>query len=251
MPDDLRSVYDAVQALRRRKDALQTVPEAEQAFRSLLAEELQRTGELRNRLEELRQEEGRRTARAFHEEEELSPLGPDLGTATIQSERRPRKLVPAPRAVPLSPVRRRVGRQVRQFHFVWGVDDNLLSVVNQVVADENRPLGEALAMLPWDAFAAQTGESEAVRAKRLEEWYAILVEYRGWLESKVNQIEMQYRDSLGIWERWLARDRDPEGQDDWKQFTEEARKAELATAARLQEEIKELEARLRLAEGKR
>ncbi|HYT92730.1 MAG TPA: hypothetical protein VEL76_28695 [Gemmataceae bacterium] len=241
---ELRRLYDAVQALRGRLDDLRTVEQAQAAYEAVLTVELARVTELQRRLEELRLRWGRLTARV--EGAEAEPLPWSTGTGQLWSRRAaPPRQVPTESDSPArAEARERLALLVNRFQFVWRLGAEVLGRVNEIVADEGRPLGEALALLPWEAFADGRREATAQQLTRLTEWEQALAEYRGRIESDVNIRETRFRSWLGVWELWRSRECDPHSGSRWDTFLAERRRALIEEADRLRQEIEDLEKRL-------
>jgi hypothetical protein len=139
---------------------------------------------------------------------------------------------------------------VNQFQFYWQLGEDLVGQVNQVVADDSLPLGEALALLPWRAFEDPGPAGADAHCTRLAEWAKALAEYRGYLESRIDILRTQSRDWLGIWELWRARAAGTGGREDWDTFIADKRRALGEEADRLRQEVLALEARLRAGGGR-
>jgi hypothetical protein len=247
--DELRPIYEAVQKLRGRREELQTVEAADRAYRELLAAETAAVTELRRRRDDLEREWLRRSARPDLTEDESATWEPAWKPPAWTGQP-PRPAAPPPeqRAASAGQVRRRLGRLILQYQYVWQLESALLGQVNCIVADEDRPLGEALALLPWRAFAEPGRESPMAHRQRLADWRAALDSYRDQLEGAIDILETQLRGCLGIWELWRRREQQ-DGRPPWDRFIEESRRALREEATRLRQEVLGLEARLGTAGG--
>jgi hypothetical protein len=245
--DELHPIFDAVVELHRRWEELQTVELADRAYQEELAEETRRLADLqarRDRLEGLWQ----RRSRPVEADADVAAWEPAWGqeAAPLQPTSRP----PPPAEKPTvsgSQARRSLARLLNRFRYDWQLEDAILGLVNRIVADEDRPLGEALVLLPWKAFEEAGRDTEPGHLERLAEWRAALVEYRGRLEADVDILEARFRGFLGIWELWRGRERDAQGHQLWRDLIDEQRRALDAESTRLRLEIVDLETRLREA----
>jgi hypothetical protein len=246
---ELRPVYDSVRELLVRRTELRTVEQAEAAFKGLVDAEADALAGLTRRREELEASLRRRDLDPVPHEMIAPP--PPL----LSQERRP----DAPRAdrpPPAEPVRpagsrQRLKRLVNRWAFRWELDDGLVARINAIVDDADRPAGEALALLPWAAFASPTSDQEAASTHlaRLLEWADALGEYRGRLAGEVRMLEVRYRGLLGIWELWRRRESDPGGRARWLAFAADKRRALAAEAEEVRKAVADLEGRL--SEGAR
>jgi hypothetical protein len=247
--DDVQPVHEAARELRRRWEELLTVEQADRAYQELVAEATKQRDDLRRRRDELERAWRRHTA-PEEPDAELASWEPAWGAELWRWQPSPQPAPPPePQPVAGSQARRRLGRLVMRFRDAWRLEAVVLGLVNQIVAEEHRPLGEALALLPWTAFAEPGGDGPADHRARLAEWRQALVEYRDWLGPEVNRLETQTRGSLGIWELWRDRERDAEGKERWESFITETRRVCGEEAERLRQEVRDLEARLRGAGG--
>src|SRR5262249_12249516 len=158
-----------------------TLEQAKAAHDGLLAAESAAVAGLRGRREELEQELAQ-LEQEPEEDEEVAPAAQARGSS--RPPRRPpaeRPPEPPPRPVG-SEARERFGDLVNQFRYFWQLDEDLMGQVNRIVADEDRPLGEALALLPWRTFEDPGRDGPEEHLTRLAEWAAALEEYRGKLE---------------------------------------------------------------------
>jgi hypothetical protein len=143
--------------------------------------------------------------------------------------------------------RRSLRTTVNRFRYVWKLAPALLGRINAIADDADRPLGEALALLPWEAFLAAPSEPDAAHAARLGEWAEALEEYRDRLSGEVEALEAQSQGWAGIWQLW--RQREGAGAARWETFLAERRRALREEAERLRHAADALEARLRGAGG--
>jgi hypothetical protein len=241
--DALRPDYDAVRALCGRRDELQTVEQARAAYEGLLSAESALVAGLKRRRDDL-EREGERRSREAEIEEDLGPV-----ETAWDPQARPWRAPPVPPEPPRAPARGtdgearfQLGLLVNQFQYVWRLDEALVGRVNQLVADPNRPLGEALALLPWAVFEGPGHADGAEHLARLDEWGEALADCRGRLEAENDMLETRFRGWLGIWELWRGREGD--GREAWDTFIAHKRRALGEEAGRLREAIAGLEARL-------
>jgi hypothetical protein len=239
----LRPDYDATRTAAARRDELATVEEARAAYEGLLTAESALVADLRRRRDELEREWERRS-RPADPDDELGPVEP-----AWDPQARPWKATSAPPEPPRvegggpdPEARYRLGLLVNQFQYAWNLGDALVGRVNQVVADPDRPLGEALALLPWTAFEEPADDDEAGHLARLTGWGEALAEYRRRLDADNDMLETRYRGWLGIWELWRGREGD--GGKAWDTFLAQKKRALGEEAGRLREAVAGLEARL-------
>jgi hypothetical protein len=238
----LRLDYDAVHALRGRREELSTVEQARAAYESVVADETRVLDALRRRKESLEREWGRRI-RAPAEPGPEPWLVPWQPTGVPSPSPRPAPLPRPPRPDAGQRLRRRLTLLINQHRYVWPLTPAVLGQVNQIAEDNDRPLGEALALLPWEAFAGQAGESEEAYLERLAEWGKALAAYRHRLEADVEVQQARLGGWLGIWQLWRAQE-GPEGQQRWEAFLAGKRRSLEEEAEGLRGEIAGLEARL-------
>jgi hypothetical protein len=239
--EELRPIYDAVQALLARRCELRTVEQAQAAFDSLLVTESEALATLIRRREAVRSELLRQTIRPTSHEA-LAPPPPVARAAPKPRVATP--VNPTPFAVKApAGAKQRFKRMVNRWSFVWGLDEGLLARINAIVDNDEHLAGEALALLPWEVFVTPTSKQEGgtAHAARILEWADALVEYRARLEGEVQRLEVRYRGLLGIWELWRRRESDLEGNARWQAFVEDKRQALVEEADGVQRMIAELE----------
>jgi hypothetical protein len=249
--DRLRAVYDAVQDLRRRSAEVRTVEQAVRAYEEQLAAATAAVAELRRRCDALEREWLQRSTPTTSDETDPlpPPLGTDAPTAGPRSAGTPKAPPREPRSAVTSRARLHLGRLVMQYRYAWGLEAVLLGQVSRIVANEDRPLGEAVALLPWRVFAERGRDTEAAYAERLTDWQAALDEYRVRLETEIDILETRFRGSWEIWRLWRARESGAEGRQQWDTFIADSLRAQGEKAAELRRQIQDLEVRLRGPEG--
>jgi hypothetical protein len=244
----LRPVYDAVRDLQGRRDELQSVAQARAACEALLAGESAARDELRRRKEELQDA----VRRATDPRREEGPAPWEFNAAAHTPWQPPPRRVAPPRP-PRPPIGQWVRDQLRVLvnahQFAWKLDPGLLGRINRIADSTDRPLGEALALLPWEAFAAPGFGGESAHRTRLAEWREALEQYLAALEADVEFLEQQTEGWAGIARLWRERDRGPDEQDRWKTYLDERRRGLRDEADALRRDCAELEGRLRAAGG--
>jgi hypothetical protein len=140
---------------------------------------------------------------------------------------------------------------VNRWQHAWGLAAALVGQVNRIADDADRPLGQALLLLPWGAYEARVpGETAEAQRARLTEWRDALCEYHGRLAAEIDICETRFHRYLGIWELWLQRHQGAEGQARWAAFLAGKRRANAGEIARLENEVAALAAQLWRAEGR-
>ena len=120
--------------------------------------------------------------------------------------------------------------------------------INQIADSPDRPLGEALSLLPWTVFEnpAHRGESSEDHLARLTQWGEALREYSERLQGEIETLELQYHRWLGIWEQWCAcgwnttEGPDAVQRERWDDFLEAGRQDLRRKMAEVQREIARL-----------
>ncbi len=251
---ELRPLYDEIQQMRERRQELESVEQARDAYESLLAEEEVLLSRLRGRKAEIEQEKSRGLLTASQprwdqflppepRRTEVPPARPSASPVPVGAA-----LAPSPPEVrpKSSRVRRNVKKMVARWSHAWNLAANVRARINRVADDVERPLGEALALLDWSVFKDRTRshEREDTYLKRLAEWGEALAEYRDLLAGEIDIQETRFRRWLGIWELWQGRDRSAADQDRWTSFVAETRRAKREEAAALEGEIAQIEQEL-------
>jgi hypothetical protein len=116
--------------------------------------------------------------------------------------------------------------------------------INQIVEDGERPLGEAIVLLPPKAFDPLRGEPADDYAARLAAWMEALEECRRRLENDARRDEVNLRPWLGVRDLWLERETDA-GRDAWADYLKRCRDEISAEIDKLQADADRLEGLLR------
>jgi hypothetical protein len=149
----------------------------------------------------------------------------------------------APRAEPpphrpaLAQDRAALSRLANRFQHALAVDAAVLARINQIVEDGDRPLGEAVALLPDQGFAPLLRESPEDHADRLAAWAEALRECQRRLENEIRRDEASLRPWLGVRDLWLGRERDEDGRAAWQEYLAGCRDEAAAEVARLEAEV--------------
>jgi hypothetical protein len=164
-------------------------------------------------------------------------------------ERSPQVLSPLPPLPPSGRVRERLFELVNRFKDEWKLDA-VLSQINQVLV-EDRPTGEVLVLLPWEAFARPLAGIEAAERHRtrLEAWRQALEEYQWLLQDEVELLELRLRGWIGVHQLWQSRSDGSAGNDAWNEYLRQAHRDFDEECARLCTEIDRLQAELTALEG--
>jgi len=237
---NIRLAYDAVQQLRARWEALQTVEQARAEYEVLVAEEERRLADLQKHKSELEIQKRRLTTRT-REQEFIDP-------PSIPKRRGPIKQsisIPANSPVPTQVAARlQLKKLVNRWAYAWGMTASVQGQINRIADDLERPLGEALALLDWSVFADATRLRETPEAHlaRLTEWEEALIVYRDRLAGEIDTQEIRFRRWLPIWECWRIRESSTEGKARWDTFIAETHRAKQAELERVQQHIDQLKA---------
>jgi hypothetical protein len=151
---------------------------------------------------------------------------------------------PAPRRPSLTQNRAQLSEWANRFQRFIGVEAGVLMRINQIVEDADRPLGEALALLPAGAFEPLRGEPAEEYAARLAAWTEALEECRRRLDNEVKRDQVNLGTWLGVRDLWLGRERDG-GRDDWEDYLKRCREEITAEIDRLHAEAERLEGQMR------
>jgi hypothetical protein len=251
--EELRRARGDLEGLRARWEALQTVERARADYEQLTADQAARLDGLRRRKQELEAECYRLSQGPAEEAgEEPAPFPePDVPPAAPRPSawQEPPARPAGPGAA--GPGRQLLKRLVNRWQHAWGLAAALVGQVNRIADDADRPLGEALLLLPWGACEGRVaGETAQARQARLTEWRDALREYHVRLAAEIDIFETRFRGWLGIWELWLRRHEGAEGQARWATFLDQKRRATAQEIAGLEGEVAALEARLRQARGR-
>lgn len=248
---DLRSIYDGIQVLLARRADLQTVEQARTVFEQLVVAETNALDGLLRRREALEVELRRRAQVA----EPVAPFDPPAPIRpAVHAALRPAVPVrpPRPQETPPGKARRQLKILVNRFAYAWRLDDALRGRINGIVDDRERPLGEALALLPWSVFAEPTSSQEVRTAhqERLLAWASALGEYQTRLAAEVEMLLVRYRGWLGIWELWRQNTNMPDGGARWLAFVADKKRALEGDAQQARQAIADLERQLAREAGR-
>jgi hypothetical protein len=203
---EVRPVYDKVRILRAQWTELQSIPQAQAAYETALAAERDELAALQQRRDDLEDAQRRLEPSRY-----VPPVSPQPGPA---GPRRPewgplREQVFVPAELPWGqsqPVvaRIRLKKLINRWRFVWGLDPGVQAQINQIADSPDRPVGEALSLLPWSVFdnSAHPGESSEDHLQRLIQWGEALREYGDRLQEEIERLKLHYHRWLGIWEQW-------------------------------------------------
>jgi hypothetical protein len=238
---EIRPVYQDVQRLRTTWEELREVERAVAEYLRLLAAEERRLADLAQRKDQLAAYLDRLRLLDGNDEEEISfpavgqssPSRRTAGWRVIQArpggpERR------SPDRTRLTTQRRRLKQLVNRWAPAWDLATVVLAEINRVAEDDQRPLGEAIALLDWRIFEdpSLSGATEQAHLGRLAEWGAALTEYRDQLRTELHDLERRQDDFERrhdnprlIWELWRRRDHDEQGRLGWQHRIDEGRQA--------------------------
>ncbi len=236
----IRPVYDEVQQLRGRRDALQTVVQARDAYIAFFVRETEELKKLERKKQALYARSRRDRLRSGRASGPQPPVSqptspPPRGIKTVKLARRRDKTLAA---------RRHLKIFVTRWRHVLRLGDEIVGRINSIADDLERPWGEALMLLEWRVFEDDTpfgGDSER-HLVRLEEWRAAFADYRRRLKGEIDTLEIRFRGFLGIWRLWKDRG-SPEGKAVWEDAIARERKRKRDDIARLESEVKDLETR--------
>jgi hypothetical protein len=140
--------------------------------------------------------------------------------------------------------RRLLQKRVIRYASRWNLDPADVEKINSIADDLDRPLGEALALLDWSLYSSPwlTSETAEAHLERLQEWDTELTIYRDRLQTEIDIERATHSSALPIWERWLERDKGPEGCKAWEDFIKDSRQALLDKQAKTKESIAKLQA---------
>ena len=231
--DALRDEYGEIERLRARIAELGTVPAAIRARDVALDADDRALKSARARRDALLTEIRRRS----NPQPEASPIA-------VSVLRRGTQPAPAGEHRPPPPLSRRrddatrdrLRRLVNRWRYSWALSDATVAEFNGVIVAPERPLGEALMVLPLSAMetALATAGSD-----QLAEWTAALKSYRRDVEAEVAALETRFMPVLPLWEVWNERDRTR-----WEELLAQLRAEAVSQTRRLQAEIVKLEERL-------
>lgn len=244
---EIGPVYERVRQLRERLEELQTVEQARAEYNELFRDEeaeIERWEVLKARLEREAQllAGGGRKGRSYLKGSERSEEGPPPSPA-------PTPEPPPPSRRNLTSERRRFQNQASRFRYQWRLDDGTLARINRIADDNDRPLGEAIALLNWGAFENQLRtssvvyESEAEHAARLDGWKLALEEYVKVLEGDILALENTYGTwMMHVWETWQGRNAAAAGRARWEGLIAQKRQSNAGKLADLQKAVAALAA---------
>jgi hypothetical protein len=243
--EQVRRVLESLRELCAHRYELETVAQARSAYESLFARELALLDTLRQRKEALQAQRSRRPSLGGSEVSATAALLELLAaSAGPRSATRPPSPASGPPAAPPSQDQRLRGRLevlINRHRFIWRLEPAVVGQVNQIASDSDRPIGEALALLPWEAFGLLAGETAEGHLSRLAEWDEALAEFRARLLEEVEGLRVRFHSWLGIWQLWRERERDDEGRERWAVFVVRKRQTLTDDAERLRREVAELE----------
>jgi hypothetical protein len=155
---------------------------------------------------------------------------------------------PAPRAAPAPQPRRpslnqnraQLSEWANRFQRFIAVEAGVLMRINQIVEDGDRPLGEAVVLLPDKAFEPLRNEPAEEYAARLAAWMEALEECRRRLDNEVSRDEVNLRPWLGVRDLWQERETD-KGRDAWDGYLDRCRAELGAEIEKLQADADRLE----------
>lgn len=263
MLESVQPFYAAARRLHDELQALQTVDQAYAAYNTLLGGEERHMETLRQRVASLEREK-----QLLIEQLELSSLGYEeaYGEADEIVSRRDERHIEESRKeeqgvkeesinpIRLTRARERFQRLVNRFSYFLGVNDTVRAQINQIVGNPERPLGEALLLLDWDAFRNRIdppgSESDERYCERLKDWRESLREYIEKAEGDVRAIEVRYGGPrMRIWKAW--RDVDSGDPSKWEQLIKDTRTAFAHQGAEFEKQIAALEADIADLKAKR
>ncbi|MGB8509871.1 MAG: hypothetical protein WCD76_15930 [Pyrinomonadaceae bacterium] len=241
-----RPLYDEARRLYEELQTLQTVEQAHAEFKNLLGGEERRLAGLRQQLDALESEK-QSLARRLEDTGGEDEWEDDAGvTVAGRGAHGGAEHTPAAAANPIRVMqaRRRFQMLVNRFGYFLGVSDAARAQINQITEDPQRPLGEALVLLDWDAFAGRIGpsnmESDDKYRERLMEWGEALKEYISKAEGDVRAVHVRYGQFvMRLWEAWRAADAGDPAR--WEQLIEGTRHAYAHQATKYEEHIVALE----------
>jgi hypothetical protein len=255
-PDDLRQLYAEAQRLHEELQALETVDQARAAYDVLLGGEEHQLESRRQRVAGLEREK-----QLMIEQMELAGVEDADGYAGVdeswgvrgkektkgEEEGKVKPVEPRVNPLLLTQARKRFQRLVNQYKYLLQVSDTVCARINQIVEDPQRPLGEALVLLGWNAFIGRMGppgaESDDKYRERLNEWQASLREYVEKAAGDVRATEMMYGAKvMRLWRAWRAVESGDGAQ--WEQLIENTRRALKHQAAEFEKQLATLEAEL-------
>jgi hypothetical protein len=237
----LRAVYDAVHELEARCAGLRAIDQARDEYAALVADDQRAADQARADLLRLEAEEAAANAKPVADRDEWAAI-PHQQRPDTPANAGPAPAPPPPPPPP--PDRKAFRKQVNRFRSVWGLDAALLGRVNRIADGVDRPLGEALALLPWVAFEPGPGETADEHAARLRTWAAALAEYREFLEDEARALDGRTAGWRGIWEAWEAK-ATPDGQGKWTALVDGKRDALRAEAEGFRSKAAAVRERLR------
>ncbi len=249
--EEIYPVYTEIKVLKKRLEEIQTVELARAEYNKRIEEEETKLQSLEKQKRQLEVEQRILTTRRAgpgsnirlrkEEKNKNLPQKPQvigIKTSTNYDETTKKKL----RAEARNKFKRFLSR-----HYQYKLETSVLGQINCIADDVDRPLGEALALLDWSIFedyADRTDASDASGLEQLNELGKELQEYRKQLSGKVDMLELSFRDWLGIWEKWRSREESPEHSQAWETFIAETQWAKQAEAAKLQNDIFQLEEKI-------
>jgi predicted nuclease with TOPRIM domain len=242
--NEFSDVYGEIATLQKQLSVLQQAEQAQAQYSeetNHLEEEIRRLNLRYKELEAPQQKIKSATAgiRAFRV--------PSTGTARLDPER----VSPARNTAPIHPGnqlllqsgRTQLKKLVARWGTVWKLTQDTHGQINRIADDLNRPLGEALALLEWTAFAEPIGTSETDEAhlERVEVWGTALVEFRERLRGEIDMLKTRYRLVMPILDAWITRDTES-GRLSWENQIAETNAAKEKEVERLRLEIARLTA---------
>jgi hypothetical protein len=250
----VRPLYEEAKRLYEELQSLKKVEHARAAFKELLGVDERRLEGLRRRLNAMELEKqslASRLERDGHEEEEdadeagrfvikdVAP-GNEVGRGA-----EPPPVSPPPNPIRPTQARRRFQMLVNRFGYLMGVSDAARAQINQIAEDPQRPLGEALVLLDWNAFEGRVGppgrEGDDSYRERLMEWAEALREYAQKAKGDVREVHVRYGPQvIRQWEAWEASERGDPAR--WDRLVEETRRAYANESRRLEKNFEALEA---------
>ncbi|MEH2093405.1 hypothetical protein [Nostoc sp.] len=245
--EEIYLVYREIQVLKKRLEEIQTVELARAEYEKCIGEEETKLRSLKEQKLNLQVEQRLLTT-------DTSESKPNINLPKHKSNNLIRKKPESEIKVlakcdetTKNKLRAKARNKFKRFlsrNYQYKLETSVLGQINCIADDVDRPLGEALALLDWSIFedyANRTDASDTSGLEQLNELGNELQEYRKQLSGKVDMLELSFRDWLGIWEKWRSREQSPEQSQAWETFIAKTQRAKQDEAAKLQDDILQLE----------
>jgi len=236
---ELHQAYEEIQQIYKLWRELQTVELALAEYKRCTAHEEQKLLSLQQRKKDLEVEYRRLTLTSELDSAFFEPIWIEQqNPRTVASQRQ--SIRPTVREKDRSNdvvVRKRL----QKFAHRLQLNNTILSQINRIADDIDRPIGEALVLLDWSVFENRAvHESTEAYFVRLIDWSQALKEYNIRLTSDIDNLETRFRRWLHIWELWHKHDQTLIGKANWTAFISESCRAMQNESNRLVEELTHL-----------